>query len=297
VASIVSDIAEMSAGRECDLSRLNDAELRVLRLLGEGHTVKSIASLIGFTPAAVNERLREARRKTGLGSSREVARALKAHENCHKQIRVGESHLAVLPVAKPDANVWPLQMGATAMIVLLLAIAAGAAAFISQPPTSSVPTDPVYGTILSEEDPIKLFSEMKAQGSDQQMAGEGSRSMMRGLYAKVRSEPRDTTWASETERALKAAFTRIPNVGMPGTTLSVTCARTLCEVGGTVDVSIASTEAGRRRFNDATMSKLNPKALSGQTDRLNLESVVASIAQTPDRASRMAFLFYYVRQK
>ena len=56
-----------------DLSRLNEAERRVLGLLAEGHTAKSIANTIGSTPAAVNERLREARRKTGVGSSRELA--------------------------------------------------------------------------------------------------------------------------------------------------------------------------------------------------------------------------------
>ena len=63
-----------------DLTRLNEAERNVLRLLAEGHTAKSVASEIGSTPAAVNERLREARRKTGVGSSRELARLLKSQK-------------------------------------------------------------------------------------------------------------------------------------------------------------------------------------------------------------------------
>ncbi|HET6407092.1 MAG TPA: sigma factor-like helix-turn-helix DNA-binding protein [Chthoniobacteraceae bacterium] len=54
-----------------DLARLNEAEREALRLLAEGHTAKSIAGLTGRSVAAVNERLREARRKTGIGSSRE----------------------------------------------------------------------------------------------------------------------------------------------------------------------------------------------------------------------------------
>lgn len=286
-----------SAGREIDLSRLNEAELRVLRLLGEGHTVKSIANLIGFTPVAVNERLREARRKTGVGSSRELARVLKAHENCHKQFGVGETDHSALPVIESDANVWRPQTGVIVMIALFLVVTAGAAALMSQAPTSSQATDPVYGVILGEQDPIKLFSDMKAQGTEQQMTGEGSRSMMRGLYAKVRAERRDVGWASETEQGLRAAFTRIPKVGARGSRLSVTCAASLCEVGGTVDTTLANSDAGRREFNETTMSKLNPKALSEQTDRLNLESVMASIAQTPDKSPRLAFLFYYVRRK
>lgn len=296
MASVVSGGPRSSEGREIDLSKLNDAELRVLRLLGEGHTVKSIANLIGVTPVAVNERLREARRKTGVGSSRELARVLKAQENRHKKFRVGEMDPTALPVIQSDAKVWGPQTGAIVMIALFLVVTAGAAALMSQAPTSSRATDPVYGTILGEEDPIKLFSEMKAQGSDQRMTGEGSRSMMRGLYAKVRSEPRDASWASATERALKAAFTRIPKVGAQGSMLSVTCAKTLCEVGGTLDTALANTDAGRREFNETTMSKLNPKALSEQTDRLNLESVTASIAQAPDKSPQLAFLFYYIRK-
>src|SRR5690349_5682015 len=70
------------------MSRLNDSERTVLRLLAEGHTAKSIATKIESTTAAVNERLREARRKTGVGSSRELARLLKAQETCDEQIEV-----------------------------------------------------------------------------------------------------------------------------------------------------------------------------------------------------------------
>jgi DNA-binding CsgD family transcriptional regulator len=55
---------------------LTEKELEVLRLLAEGHTVKSIAAGLGRSEASINERLRDARRKTGVGSSRELARLL-----------------------------------------------------------------------------------------------------------------------------------------------------------------------------------------------------------------------------
>jgi DNA-binding CsgD family transcriptional regulator len=55
---------------------LTEKELEILRLLAGGHTVKSIATGLGRSEASINERLREARRKTGVGSSRELARLL-----------------------------------------------------------------------------------------------------------------------------------------------------------------------------------------------------------------------------
>jgi DNA-binding CsgD family transcriptional regulator len=63
------------------LAALNDKELEVLRLLAAGHTVKSIAASLGRSEASINERLRDARRKTGVGSSRELARLIDAQKN------------------------------------------------------------------------------------------------------------------------------------------------------------------------------------------------------------------------
>ena len=78
-------------GNGVDLGRLNEAERQVLRLLAEGHTAKSVANELGSTPASVNERLREARRKTGAGSSRELARLLKSQENRHDEMGVART--------------------------------------------------------------------------------------------------------------------------------------------------------------------------------------------------------------
>jgi DNA-binding CsgD family transcriptional regulator len=65
---------------------LTDKELEILRLLAGGHTVKSIAARLGRSEASINERLREARRKTGVGSSRELARQLDAQKIWDKNI-------------------------------------------------------------------------------------------------------------------------------------------------------------------------------------------------------------------
>lgn len=68
------------------LAALSAKELEVLRLLAAGHTVKSIAASLGRSEASINERLRDARRKTGVGSSRELARLVDAQKNWDRNI-------------------------------------------------------------------------------------------------------------------------------------------------------------------------------------------------------------------
>ena len=68
------------------IAQLTDSELEILRLLTAGHTVKSIAARLGRSEASINERLRDARRKTGVGSSRELARSLAAQKIWDRKI-------------------------------------------------------------------------------------------------------------------------------------------------------------------------------------------------------------------
>jgi len=62
----------MNAG----LSALSEREKETLRLLLGGHDAKSIANELGLSVHTINERLRDARRKLGVSSSREAARLL-----------------------------------------------------------------------------------------------------------------------------------------------------------------------------------------------------------------------------
>ena len=71
----------MSSAPTVCADALNERELEILRLLAGGHTVKSIAAQLERSEASINERLREARRKTGVGSSRELARLIEAQKN------------------------------------------------------------------------------------------------------------------------------------------------------------------------------------------------------------------------
>lgn len=59
---------------------LSDREKAVLRLFAQGHDAKSSASQLGISVNAVNERLRSARRKLEVSSSREAARLLVSSE-------------------------------------------------------------------------------------------------------------------------------------------------------------------------------------------------------------------------
>ncbi len=77
------------------ISALTERELEILRLLAAGHTAKSIAVRLDCSETAINERLRDARRKTGIGSSRELARLLAARKIWDKNIDLpspGQAH-------------------------------------------------------------------------------------------------------------------------------------------------------------------------------------------------------------
>lgn len=90
------------AGKGDDqLGTLNDSEREVLSFLALGHTIKSIALTTGRTEAWINERLRDARRKTGSISSRELARRL--HPNSSGTEGLGSDKNGHSEIDLPDA--------------------------------------------------------------------------------------------------------------------------------------------------------------------------------------------------
>ena len=62
----------------CD--NLNENEKEALHLLLQGHDAKTAAREIGVTPNVINERLRSARQKLQVTSSKAAARMLAEHE-------------------------------------------------------------------------------------------------------------------------------------------------------------------------------------------------------------------------
>jgi len=106
---------------------LTEKELEILRLLAAGHTVKSIAAQLGRSEASINERLREARRKTGVGSSRELARMIEAQKNRDEKSDLSSPADPAEALSVPRKRGFEWTKGRIAMAFLLPAAALGLA--------------------------------------------------------------------------------------------------------------------------------------------------------------------------
>lgn len=140
------------------LAALNDNELEILRLLASGHTVKSIASGLGRSETAVNERLRDARRKTGVGSSRELARLLDTQKIWDKNFDLSKPGPAADTLEQPRSEGFQLSKGTIAMFFALpvaalgLAIVAGTSMHEAKP-AQAVEAAPVEAASV-EQSPL-----------------------------------------------------------------------------------------------------------------------------------------------
>lgn len=108
-----------------DHASLSERELEILRLLAAGHTVKSIAGKLGRTEASINERLRDARRKTGLGSSRELARLLDEQKIWDKNIDLPDRPVGAEEPGLPRTRGRNWSKGRTIMLIAMPLAAAG----------------------------------------------------------------------------------------------------------------------------------------------------------------------------
>jgi len=125
---------------------LTDREMEILRLLVAGHTVKTIAARLGRSETSINERLRSARRKTGVGSSRELARLLDLQKTCDENIDLPGQRPSVKDLAHTAAIG---VRGSKGMIVMLIAIPLAAAGLmVATAPTAdqAAKRDTVYST-------------------------------------------------------------------------------------------------------------------------------------------------------
>jgi DNA-binding CsgD family transcriptional regulator len=247
-----------------DLSHLNDGECQVLALLAEGHTVKSIANVTGWTVAAVNERLRAARRKTGVGSSRELAR-LFAHQRRPNKIGLeASSKTALNVIPKSGDSARSKWKGATIMMLVLLT-ALGAA--LALQPQSTNRSDPMLGNLLDQPDPKWVLQQMRSrQNPDKVLAPEGLNAILRQLHSQVRTEKRDENWSPRMEAILRRFFLQVPSVASSPNQLRVLCSATLCEV----TASLPSRHAAEGQLylpefqdpgQDAAVEKLGLRAL------------------------------------
>jgi DNA-binding CsgD family transcriptional regulator len=80
---------------------LTEKEKETLRLLLAGHDAKSMARLLGLSVHTINERLRDARRKLGVSSSKEAARLLREAESADPE-SIGDKPIGAAAAAPAD---------------------------------------------------------------------------------------------------------------------------------------------------------------------------------------------------
>jgi hypothetical protein len=214
-----------------------------------------------MTVGAVNERLREARRKTGAGSSRELARSLAAQENRDEKIGVAA---AAAPRASPAGHGAPAvaRRSPSKGVIVMLLVAFGLATAITLQTAGHAPDparDPALGAVFRQ-----------------------SRNPAPRLYARVRSEPRDAAWADRAEAALRSRYAGI--AGVDPASLDIRCAATVCEVQGRI---AATADAS------ATVAALQAAALRDALAQLGLTSRSTAFATAAGRSPQ--FLAYWTR--
>ncbi len=207
-------VRDRASGRPAvNFDALTTAECEALSLLAEGHTAKSIAGLTGRSVAAVNERLREARRKTGVGSSRELARLLAAHKNRDEKIDLSgapASAAALLPQTGAHRRWWKGKIVMPLILIGGLAVALIAAQVEQKAIADThIPPEPLLLSVLPQTwDPG-------------------------GLHEQVRREPRDAVWSEASEKALRDSYSAIPHMNDLAQ-IRVMCGTSLCEVANTL---------------------------------------------------------------
>lgn len=113
-----------------DAETLTEREKETLRLLASGHDAKSVATHLGLSVHTVNERLRAARRKLGVSSSRAAARWLIEAEQDDPKFPVDKNLGEATGVAGVErsgrtatrrARLWALGLGGLLMFAIAVA--------------------------------------------------------------------------------------------------------------------------------------------------------------------------------
>lgn len=267
----------MTLGDTSVLDRLNRAERDILTLLAQGHTAKSIAMVREVSVAGVNERLRSARRKTGIGSSRELARLVAGQENRDELIDLAASPAQPATSPRPDAPRrassprWRLPMTAAVLI---------AAAILAQQ-TSVAPTLAPRPDRQTSPAAEALFAPRSPEPD------------ISALHAEVMGGVVDPAWSATTETELRKIYDQAI---APGSLASfeVTCSASLCELIG----------VGRPGLIDEAVTVFTEAVQGPEINQavgaLGLRSVINSFTVTRDDAvkgepSVMIFAAYWRR--
>lgn len=255
------------------LDRLNATEREMLLLLGRGHTAKTIAMMKDVSVAAVNERFRSARRKTGMGSSREIARLLVAQENRDDLIDLGATSSLASNLLRPDAppfrgafftRRWRLILITTALL------AAGLLAYQTGTPPR----------------PQHVASQTTSAATDIPTQHR-SRPDIDALRAEVASGSRDDSWSPRAEQALARSYHGLTGFDENITSVKITCTSSVCEVTGATRPDLSS--ADRTRLMSSFL------ALSPSDEQVKLAVVSHRLGYRPDGHEAGVFVAYWRR--
>ncbi len=144
----------------------------------------------------------------------------------------------------------------------------GIALFSIQAPQTAVP----------EADPVLGNSFATAQ-----------RPSLADLYREVRSEARDTNWATATEAAIHARFMKHAGLGHSGDVLRVTCGKTLCEVA----LRMAS---GNERRTASMMNGIQKAPLQDAMRALDMKNEIMSFGRTGGQQPKPLHVSYWRRK-
>jgi DNA-binding CsgD family transcriptional regulator len=159
----------MTMPSKAALDALTEKEKQTLRLIVRGHDAKSVAVTLGLSVHTINERLRDARRKLAVSSSREAARLLLDAETPENlgDTRIGDDadraandqEQAPVIGAGPARRRLPLLIG-----VMLMTFALGLLALTLLPGTNQAPPPPTTAPATPAPDAARQFLELVDAG-------------------------------------------------------------------------------------------------------------------------------------
>lgn len=188
----------MTMPTKAALDALTEKEKQTLRLIVRGHDAKSVAVTLGLSVHTINERLRDARRKLAVSSSREAARLLLAAEGTPENLgdkRTGEDSAAVANdvEAAPDGGAAPARRRLPVLTgVLLMTLALGLLALTLLPGTTPAPQPATTVPATPAADAARAFLELV----DQQRWSD-SYDRFGAAFRKLNSE---AVWAEVSQR-------------------------------------------------------------------------------------------------
>jgi DNA-binding CsgD family transcriptional regulator len=263
-------MTDRSAEDPCPLDRLTAAEREVLILLARGHTAKTIAVSLGVSVAAVNERLRGARRRTGAGSSRELARRL-AQQNRDEFSGLAAADAAAFrsgePAPKGRWNRRRTLMIASTALAAAVALALGSQLAAPSPQAAPGRSGPEAA----------ILARLSAGATPEDLA------------RRLADEVRDEAWATRAEAGVRERYARTPGVARTVDTLSVTCAATLCEVIGRTGAAASSDDI------TGVLSDVQSGELSAALESFGLTTLSSAFTTDPADPARIAFVAYLER--